>query len=59
MWNFLKVKGHRPVRHADHMETAQLQVESWDAAQKFGVQSALVCITLVHDHEHILKNMWN
>lgn len=40
VWSFLKVKGHRPVRCADSMETAQLQVESWDAARKFSVQFA-------------------
>lgn len=40
MQNFLQVKGHRPVRCADSTERAQLQAESWDAAQKFGVQPA-------------------
>lgn len=42
MQNFLKVKGHRPVRRADSTETAQLQAENWDAAQKLGVQSAVL-----------------
>lgn len=49
----LKVKSHSPVRCSDGTETAQLQAESWDAAQKFSV----LVIPLVHNHRNTLKNM--
>lgn len=42
MQNFLEVKGHSPGRRSDGTETAQLQAESWDAAQKFSVQSSVI-----------------
>ncbi|RMC15118.1 hypothetical protein DUI87_07299 [Hirundo rustica rustica] len=42
MQNCRKVKGHRPVKCSDGTETAQLQAESWDAAQKFNVQSSVI-----------------
>lgn len=43
MQNFLKaLKDPSPVRCYDGTETAQPQVESWHAAQKFSVQSSVI-----------------
>lgn len=42
MQDFLKIKGHSPLRCSDGTEAAQLQAQSWDAAQKFTVQSSVI-----------------